>query len=120
MNQTILPIFAALALIIPFKVSAQDAASSPTQEAGSSASDYVSRAEYDKLKAEHEALKKEMDALKTTVLQMANGTVPAIPAEGPSTAKTAAPEGKQVITSTSSPPATDELLQQFETLKTHV
>ena len=38
MNRTILPIFAALALIIPFKVFAQDAASSPTQEAGSSAS----------------------------------------------------------------------------------
>ena len=59
MNRTILPILAALALIIPFKVSAQDAATTPAQESVSSSSpDYVSRAEYDKLKTEHDAMKK--------------------------------------------------------------
>ena len=78
MNQTILPIFAALALIIPFKVSAQDAAATPAEEAASASSpDYVSRAEYDKLKAEHDAMKKEMEALKKMVRQMANGSAPA-------------------------------------------
>ena len=85
-----------------------------------SSTDYVSRAEYDTLKAEHEALKKEMDALKTAVQQMANGTAPAAPAEGPSTAKTAVPEGKQVVSRTSAPAATDELRQEVETLKTQV
>src|ERR1700676_4022077 len=77
-------------LFIPFAATAQDAASSPPS------SDYVSRAEYDKLKAEHEAMKQEMEALKTTVRQMANGMAPAAPAEGPSTAKATAPKGKQV------------------------
>ena len=51
---------------------------------------------------------------------MANGTAPAAPAEGPSTAKATAPEGKQVASSTSSPAATDELRQEIETLKTQV
>ncbi|MEY2492096.1 MAG: hypothetical protein QOH24_1047 [Verrucomicrobiota bacterium] len=85
-----------------------------------SASEYVSRAEYDKLKAEHEAMKKEMDALKTAVQQMANGTAPAAPAEGPSNAKATVPEGKQVVSSMSSPGPTDELRQEVETLKTQV
>jgi len=116
MNRTILPIFAALALIIPFKVSAQEAASSPTQEAGSSASDYVSRAEYDKLKAEHDAMKKEMDSLKKIVRQMANGTAPAVPAEGPNPVQ--APTGTRVTAESSS--ATEELRQEVDTLKTQV
>src|SRR5205809_2830484 len=78
--------------------------------------DYVSRAEYDKLKAEHEAMKQELDALKATVQQMTVGAARA-PAE-------AAPgkvvsEGKQVVTV---PPeaATEELRQEVETLKTQV
>src|SRR5438874_12195558 len=116
MNRTILPIFAALALIIPFKVSAQDAASSPTQEAGSSASDYVSRAEYDKLKTEHDAMKKEMDALKKVVRQMANGTAPAAPAEGPNPVQ--APTSPRATAE--SPSATEELRQEVDTLKTQV
>ena len=116
MNRTILPIFAALALIIPFKVSAQDAASSPTQEAGSSASDYVSRAEYDKLKAEHDAMKKEMDSLKKIVRQMANGTAPAVPAEGPNPVQ--APTSTRATAE--SPSATEELRQEVDTLKTQV
>ena len=82
-------------LFIPGAAMAQDAASPPPS------SDYVSRAEYDKLKAEHEAMKKELEGLKTAVQQMANGTVPAVPAEGPGpTAEL--PEGKQVATTTTS------------------
>jgi hypothetical protein len=96
-NQTITSAFVALIwLFIPFAAMAQDAAPSP------SSSDYVSRAEYDKLKAEHEAMKQEMEALKTTVLQMANGTAPAAPAEGPAP-KAAPNEDKQVVTATTSP-----------------
>src|SRR6202049_1254422 len=86
---------------------AQGAASSPPS------SDYVSRTEYDKLKAEHEAMKQEheamkqeLEALKTTVQQMAKATAPAAQAEEPSAAKAAAPEGKQVVTTTPSQPVT--------------
>ena len=112
MNQTIAGAFVALiCLCIPFAVMAQEAGSSPPSP------DYVSRAEYDKLKAEHEAMKNELDALKTTVRQMANGAVPAAPAEGPT--KTA-PEGKQVAGGTSPAAATDDLRQEVETLKAQV
>ena len=101
---------AAALLLIPHTVTAQDAAVSP---------DYVSRAEYDKLKAEHEGMKKELEALKTAVRQMANGDVPAVPAEGPARKETAA-EGKQVAAATTTAAATDELRQEVETLKTQV
>ena len=112
-NQTIAGAFVALIwLFIPFAAMAQDAASSPPS------SDYVSRAEYDKLKAEHEAMKKELEALKTAVRQMANGTVPAAPAEGPT--KTA-PEAKQVVSTTTSQAATGRAASgDRDTLKTQV
>src|SRR5438046_1470324 len=119
MNRAIAPIsklpiagaaVAAIGLFISSTAMAQEATFSPPS------SDYVSRAEYDKLKAEHEAMKQELEALKTAVRQMANGAVPAAPAEGPT--KTAA-EGKQVVTAPSSQ-AVDELRQEVETLKTEV
>jgi hypothetical protein len=120
-------------LLNPFVTQAQDAPSPPTQAQGAPSSstraqdaasspppDYVSRAEYDKLKAEHEAMKTELEALKTAVRQMANGTVPTAPAEGPSIAKPAAPEGKQVVT-TATPQADVAALQtEVDTLKTQV
>jgi hypothetical protein len=95
---------------IPLIAGAQDVTTSSPP-----AGDYVSRAEYDKLKAEHETMKQELEALKATVRQMANGTAAALPAEGP-----AAPAegGKQVVTTTQA--ATDELRQEVETLKTQV
>ena len=107
-NQTVAGGFVALiCLFIPFAAMAQGAASSPPS------SDYVSRTEYDKLKAEHEAMKQEheamkqeLEALKTTVQQMAKATAPAAQAEEPSAAKAAAPEGKQVVTTTPSQPVT--------------
>src|SRR6266699_1169734 len=99
-------------LAIPYTMVAQDVATSPPP-------DYVSRAEYDKLRAEHEAMKQELEALKTAVHAMANGTAPAAPAEGPA-AKTAASEGKQIVTSVPSQAATDELRQEVDTLKTQV
>lgn len=102
---------AAALLFAPFTVAAQDAAAPPP--------DYVSRAEYDKLKADHEAMKKELDALKTAVQQMANGTAPAAPAEGPATAGKQS-EGKQVVSAVPPQGATDELRQEVETLKTQV
>jgi hypothetical protein len=112
-SQTIASAFVALIwLFIPFAAMAQDAGSSPPS------SDYVSRTEYDKLKEEHEAMKKELEALKTAVRQMANGAVPAAPAEGPN--PVAGPsEGKQTVSGTSQA-ATDELRQEVETLKTQV
>jgi hypothetical protein len=117
-NRTMAGAFVTLAwLFIPFAAIAQDAALSPPS------SDYVSRAEYDKLKAEHEAMKKELEALKTAVRQMANGTVPATPAERPAPPAEAPNEGKQVVSTTStaaSQAATDELRQEVETLKTQV
>jgi hypothetical protein len=84
-----------------------------------SSSDYVSRAEYDKLKAEHDAMKKELDSLKTAVRQMANGTVPAASAEAAPPAE-APTENKQIVGTTSTTAATDELRQEVETLKTQV
>ena len=112
MNQTIARAFVALIwLVIPFTAKGQDAALSP------SPSDYVSRTEYDKLKSEHEAMKKELEALKTAVRQMANGTVPAAPAEGP--APVAKPsEGKQVVATTTTDVAA--LQAEVDTLKTQV
>jgi hypothetical protein len=108
-----LPIASVAMAVICFSstaMMAQDVTPSPPS------SDYVSRAEYDKLKAEHEAMKQELEALKTAVRQMANGAAPAAPAEGPT--KTAA-EGKQVVSAPSSQ-AVDELRQEVETLKTEV
>ena len=110
LNRTILSALAAAGLLLPFTVAAQDAAA-PT--------DYVSRAEYDKLKAEHEGMKKEMEELKASVRQMANGTAPAAPAEGPTRAKTSG-GGKEIVTTAPAPGATDELRQEVETLKTQV
>src|ERR1700730_6120845 len=92
---------ACLALIwffSPFAATAQDASSSPPS------SDYVSRAEYDKLKAEHEAMKEEVGALRKAVQQMANGTVPAVPAKRPAPPAKAPSESKQVV-STAAPQA---------------
>jgi hypothetical protein len=103
-NRTIARAFAvAIFLIVPLLATAQDPSPSPD-------SGYVSRAEYDKLMTEHEAMKQELEALKTTVRQMANGTVPAAAAEGPSPAASPS-EGRQVVKTTTSPAATDELKQ---------
>ncbi len=114
-NQTIASAFGALiCLSSPPAAKAQDTAPSPPS------SDYVSRAEYDKLKAEHEgmkteheAMKQELDALKATVKQL---TVSAAQAPAPGKAVS---EGKQVV---AAPPeaATEELRQEVETLKTKV
>ena len=113
-NQTIASAFVALiCLCIPFAVMAQETASSPPS------SDYVSRAEYDKLKAEHEAMKQELEGLKTAVRQMANGTVAAAPAEGPAPA-TKASEGKQVVTTTTSQADVAALQAEVDTLKMQV
>ncbi|HCX30078.1 MAG TPA: hypothetical protein DHU55_09970, partial [Blastocatellia bacterium] len=112
-NQTIAGAFVALIwLVIPFAAMGQDAAPSPPS------SDYVSRAEYDKLKAEHEAMKTELDALKTAVRQMA-GTAPAAPAEGPAAA-TKPSEGKQVVTTTAAQTDVAALQAEVDTLKTQV
>jgi hypothetical protein len=83
------------------------------------ASDYVSRAEYDKLKAEHEAMKQELEALKATVRQMTKPTA-AAPAATPVEAAPPAEapgEGKQVVTTTST---IDELRQEVDALKLQV
>src|SRR5436190_13926672 len=106
-NQTIA--YASVALICLFSPSAamaQGAAPSPPS------SDYVSRAEYDKLKAEHEVMKQELDALKATVQQMTAAAARA-PAEPPASQKGVSEE-KQVVTV---PPeaATEELRQEVET-----
>jgi hypothetical protein len=101
----------------PLLAQAQDATASPAQAvASSSSSDYVSRAEYDKLKAEHEAMKKELEALKTAVRQMAAQPMAAAPAQPPAAPAEAPSEGKQVV----SAPSTEELRQEVETLKTQV
>src|SRR6266571_9129787 len=104
-NRTIARAFAvAIFLIVPLLATAQEPSPSPD-------SDYVSRAEYDKLKAEHEAMKQELEALKAQIGQLAKGPVsaPAAPLA----------EGKQIATV---PPeaATEELRQEVETLKTQV
>ncbi len=111
---------ALLAVIVPLATRAQEPAPSPPPSG-----DYVSRAEYDKLKAEHEAMKQEMDALKMAVRQMANGMAPAVPAEGPAVAvapapKVAASDEKQVATAAAPAAGTDELRQEIDTLKTQV
>ena len=111
-DQTIAVAFVALiCLFAPSAAMAQDVAPSPPS------SDYVSRAEYDKLKVEHEAMKQELDALKATVQQMTAGAARA-PAEAPASQKGVGEE-KQVVTV---PPeaATEELRQEVETLKTQV
>src|SRR5437870_214722 len=102
-------LMALICLFIPFAAMAQEAASSPPS------SDYVSRAEYDKLKAEHEAMKQEVEALKTTVRQMANGMAPAVPAEGPP-AKAKPSEGKQVVTATTPEADVAALQAEVDTL----
>src|SRR6266480_7682582 len=109
-DQTIAVAFVALiCLFAPSASMAQDIAPSLPS------SDYVSRAEYDKLKVEHEAMKQELDALKATVQQM---TAVRAPAEAPASQKGVSEE-KQVVTV---PPeaATEELRQEVETLKTQV
>src|SRR5438874_13285203 len=107
-DQTIAVGFVALiCLFSPSAALAQDAAPSPPPS-----SDYVSRAEYDKLKAEHEAMKQELEALKAQIGQLAKGPVPG-PAAAPA-------EGKQVVTEMPSQAATDELRQEVETLKAQV
>src|SRR5438552_6323672 len=112
LNQTIACAFVAL-ICLSFSSAAMAQDTAPPQPS----SDYVSRAEYDKLKAEHEAMKQELDALKATVQQMTAGAVSA-PVEAP-TAKMGVSEEKQVVTV---PPeaATEELRQEVETLKTQV
>jgi hypothetical protein len=115
------PVLVPLAFVtLPGIIEAQEAATSPGQQESASApapgGDYVSRAEYDKLKAEHEAMKTEHDAmknelesLKKLVQQMANGTPPAAPAKGPAPAE-APSEGKQVastIAPQAAPPSTE-------------
>jgi len=107
-RQTITGAFVALIwLSISFAAMAQDVAPSPPS------TDYVSRAEYDKLKAEHEAMKQELEALTATVKQLTAAPPPA-PAPGKSVS-----EGKQVV---AAPPeaATEELRQEVEALKLQV
>lgn len=86
------------------------------EAANSSSPDYVSRAEYDKLKAEHESMKQELDALKAAVRQMANGAAPAVPTE-PAPPAEAPHEAKQVVTTTST---ADDLRQEVDALKLQV
>src|SRR6266513_3436480 len=106
-SQTIASGFVALIwLFTPFAATAQEVVSSPPS------SDYVSRAEYDKLKAEHEAMKQELEALKAQIGQLAKGSMPA----GAATSA----EGKQVVTGAPPQAATDELRQEIDTLKTQV
>src|SRR5205814_4338984 len=95
---------ALICLFSPWAAMAQDTAPSPPF------SDYVSRAEYDKLKVEHEAMKQELEALKAQIGQLAKSPGPA-----------AAPaEGKQVVTEAPAQAATEELRQEVETLKSQV
>ena len=91
------------------------------QDSPSPGENYVSREEYDKLKAEHEAMKEELQQLKAAVRQMANGTAPAAPAEGPpkkAVAKNTS-ESKQVVTETTSPDI-GALQEDLENLKAEV
>src|SRR5881394_254806 len=106
-NQTIPCAFVALICVLSQSAAlAQDTAPSPPS------SDYVSRAEYDKLKAEHEAMKQELEALKAQIGQLAKGPVPG--------AAAAPAEGKQVVTEAPPQAATAELRQEVETLKMQV
>ncbi len=110
-NQTITCAFVVLVCSFsPAATMAQDIAIAPSPPS----SDYVSRAEYDKLKAEHEAMKQELDALKAAIQKMTAGAEPA-PAPG----KTIS-EGKQVVAPAPTEAATEELRQEVETLKTQV
>jgi len=96
MNRTILSTLAAILVLTRYNLFAQDAAApSPADSAGTPSSDYVSRAEYDKLKTEHEAMKQELEALKSAVRQMANGTAPAVPQEAKPAAE--APPGPKEV-----------------------
>ena len=91
------------------------------QDSPSPGENYVSREEYDKLKAEHEAMKEELQQLKAAVRQMANGTAPAAPAEGPpkkAVAKNTS-ESKQVVTETTSSDI-GALQEDLENLKAEV
>src|SRR5216110_874595 len=108
-NQTIPCAFVALICLFSQSAAlAQDTAPSPPS------SDYVSRAEYDKLKSEHEAMKQELDALKAAIQKMTAGG-----ALAPAPGKTIS-EGKQVVAPAPTEPATEELRQEVETLKTQV
>src|SRR6266513_919526 len=85
-NQTIPCAFVALICLFSQSAAmAQDTAPSPPS------SDYVSRAEYDKLKAENEAMKQELNALKAAIHKMTTGA-----AQAPAPGKTIS-EGKQVV-----------------------
>src|SRR5947207_7225809 len=107
-DQTIAVGFVALiCLFSPSAALAQDAAPSPPPP-----SDYVSRAEYDKLKTEHEAMKQELETLKAQIGQLAKGPMPAPAA--------AAAESKQGVTGAPAQAATEELRQEIDTLKTQV
>ncbi|HEX7518141.1 MAG TPA: hypothetical protein VF345_12760 [Chthoniobacterales bacterium] len=108
--RTLFPVLLTLLLLGSTGIYAQE--NKPPSE------DYVSRAEYDKLKSEHEAMKEELEGLKTTVRQMANGTVPA-PAEGPSTT-TKALDGKQVVTEATPQSDLDALHKEVDTLKSEI
>ena len=96
---------------------AQDAAAIPPQDTTNPpSSDYVSRADYDKLKAEQEAMKKELAALKAAVRQMANGTAPAVPAEGPNPVAAT----KSTVTETAAPStAAETTAEELLPLATH-
>jgi hypothetical protein len=101
---------------------AQEASAPPSSNAANPpSSEYVSRAEYDKLKAEHEAMKQEHDAmkqeveaLKATVQQLTAGVTPA-PAPGSATPapapEKAVSEAKQVVA-----PAPSEAAAAAETV----
>src|SRR5204863_2600755 len=107
LNQTIGGAFVALICLSSQSATiAQESAPSPPT------SDYVSRAEYDKLKAEHEAMKQELETLKAQIGQLAKGPMPAPAA--------AAAESKQVVTGAPAQAATEELRQEIDTLKTQV
>jgi hypothetical protein len=106
-----------ISLSVRLPAVAQGAAPSPASSGAASSppsSDYVSRAEYERLKAEHEAMKKELDDLKATVRQMTTAATPsptpatpavaAAPPEGPNPATAPAPEGKEVAKTTAPPP----------------
>src|SRR6266700_694518 len=108
-NQTAAAAFVALVCSFsPAAAMGQDTALSPPS------SDYVSRAEYDKLKSEHEAMKQELDALKAAIQKMTAGAAQA-PAPGKTISK-----GKQVVAPGPTEAATEELRKEVETLKTQV
>src|SRR5437773_12553649 len=108
-NQTAAAAFVALVCSFsPAAAMGQDTALSPPS------SEYVSRAEYDKLKSEHEAMKQELDALKAAIQKMTAGG-----ALAPAPGKTIS-EGKQVVAPAPTEAATEELRQEVQTLKMQV